>query len=156
MQSYQSLLSISAVLSTFSSGLLAGALLTEAMVLVPFWRKLSPVEFLTRHSDMASLLFRFYAPLTVLGTSLPILTMLIALLFNDSSQVLWSASGILAVALLSIYFVYFKSANARFESGKLQDPELETELIRWAYWHNFRTGLACIGFLLSLLALARY
>lgn len=155
MQSYLPLLNISAVLSIFASGLLAGALLTEAMVLVPFWRKLAPGEFLTRHGDMAPLLFRFYAPLTVLGTSLPIITMLIALLFNDSSQVLWIGSGSIAIALLSIYFVYFKSANARFESGKLEDSELETELVRWAYWHNFRTNLACIGFLLSLIALAR-
>ena len=153
MQSNLSLLTISAVFSIFSSGLLAGALLTEAMVLVPFWRKLSPSEFLARHGDMASLLFRFYAPLTVFGTIGPVITMIVALLVNDSAQGLWLSSGLIAVALLGIYPAYFKSANARFESGKLHNSEVVIELGRWAYWHNLRTGLACLGFLLSLVAL---
>lgn len=154
MQTYLTLLTVSAVLSIFSSGLLAGALLTEATVLVPFWRRLSPAEFLSRHGDMAPLLFRSYAPLTVLGTVLPIITMIVALVLGDSSQVLWSITGSIAVALLGIYFVYFKSANEKFESGKLQDAEVIAELGSWANWHNFRTVLACLGFLTSVLALA--
>lgn len=154
MNTIPSLLTVSAVLSIFSSGLLAGALLTEAMVLVPFWRKLSPSEFLARHGDMASLLFKFYAPVTVLGTLLPVITMLMALTLGDSAQALWVGSGFIAISLLGIYFVYFKSANARFSLGKLDEAELTAELQRWANWHNFRTGLASIGFLFAVIALA--
>lgn len=153
MENFITLFALTAVLSILASGLLAGALLTEAMVLVPFWRSLSPREFLTRHSDMAPLLFRFYAPLTVLGTSLPVITMSMALLLGDASKLLWVVAGVIAIALLGIYFAYFKVANAKFESGKLTDTEVTAELVSWANWHNVRTALACIGFLLSLIAL---
>src|SRR5688572_12549697 len=45
--------------------LFIGALLTEAMVLVPMWRSLQPAEFFRLHAAHAHRLYAFFAPLTV-------------------------------------------------------------------------------------------
>ena len=52
------------LLAAASLALFVGALLAEAMVLVPMWRSLQPQEFFRLHAAHAHRLYKFFAPLT--------------------------------------------------------------------------------------------
>ena len=52
-------------LAVTAMGLTAGAVLAEAMVLVPYWRSMPPAAFLAWYRQHGELLFRFYAPLEI-------------------------------------------------------------------------------------------
>lgn len=69
------------------TGLLAGALLTEAFILVPYWKKMPSIEFLRLHQTMSPSLFRYYVPLTVAGSAFPIITTILYFNIEGSS---WS------------------------------------------------------------------
>ena len=131
--------------ATAAAGLLAGALLTEARVLVPYWKRMEPSEFLGLHSTMAGDLFRFYAPITVLGTALPLCMAVLAHLQGHSNKAFWTVSAGAAVALLMVYFAFFQRANREFAEG--EEPALVPEqLRRWAAVHAARTVVAIGGF----------
>src|SRR5262245_27045625 len=63
---------IVSLLSAGGLALFVGALLTEAMVLVPMWRTLRPQEFFSLHAAHAHRLYTFFAPLTVTATLLAV------------------------------------------------------------------------------------
>src|SRR5688500_5221640 len=99
--------------------LFIGALLTEAMVLVPMWRALQPQEFFTLHAADAHRLYAFFAPLTVSATLLAVLA---AVTSVATSRPLSSASvvaAVLSLVILSTYGLYFQRANASFADGSL-------------------------------------
>lgn len=54
-------------------GLLVGSLLTEAMILVPYWRTMDAKESLRLHSTMGPKLYSYFAPLTVAATIVPVI-----------------------------------------------------------------------------------
>jgi len=137
-----------------SSGILAGALLTEANVLVPFWRKMNPKDFLGLHHQMGPLLFRFFAPITIAGTALPMTTLAGAYLAGSAAMHWWAISAALGIAMLGIYFGYFKAANESFETGTMSEAGLPAELSKWAYWHNLRTVMAVAGAIAALMAIS--
>ncbi len=139
--------------SAMCSGLLAGALLAEACVLVPYWRKMTPDDFLELHHTMAPSLFRFFAPITVAGTVIPLLTLSAALLVGSPTTPWWAVSAVAGVSMLVIYFGYFKHANEKFETGTIHNNELRAELSKWASWHNLRTIISVLGTLSALLAI---
>jgi len=131
--------------SCIFTGLFAGALLTEAGILVPYWRKMAPGEFLALHHTMAPSLQQFFTPLTILGALLPTITLVAGWLSGTTPNLYWWVSATLAASALAFYFGFFKSANQRFADGK--DPaEAKTTLAQWARWHNLRTLFAILAF----------
>ena len=50
--------------ATLVLGIYAGSLLTEGVVLVPYWRRMPHAEFMRLHGDVGPSLFRYFAPLT--------------------------------------------------------------------------------------------
>lgn len=148
------LLLILELASATSSGILAGALLTEANVLVPYWRKMNPKDFLGLHHQMGPSLFRFFAPITIAGTMLPVITFIYAYWQASASVHWWGVSALLGIAMLGIYFTYFKGANESFATGSIEEGDLSAELSRWAYWHNLRTIMAVVGAVAALLAIS--
>ncbi|WP_170132028.1 DUF1772 domain-containing protein [Arenicella xantha] len=153
MNSITTFFSIVSLASATASGILAGALLTEANVLVPYWRKMKPKEFLGLHHQMGPSLFRFFAPLTIAGTMLPLITLIGAYIVGSQALYWWAISAALGLLMLGIYFAYFKSANKRFETSSISEDELPAELSRWAYWHNLRCVLAVASLIAALLAI---
>lgn len=140
------------LVATFSLGLLAGALLTEGAILVPYWRRMEPSEFLRLHGTMGPNLYRYFAPLTIAGVMLPTASAIASAFAGD-----WStarlAAGALCLAALAIYFLYFKQANARFADHTITAEELPAELKRWSGWHSARTVIVLVAFASSLWAL---
>ncbi len=134
------------VLTTLSLGLFAGSLLTEATILVPYWRKMKHWDFLDLHSSLGPSLFRYFAPLTSITVLLSVL--LAGSTVTENSP--WALSAILCVITLMIFFIYFRKANNRFATEQIEEDELKQELSRWAKWHWFRTTLVIIALAASI------
>jgi hypothetical protein len=126
--------------ATLALGLYAGSLLTEGVVLVPYWRRMPHAEFMRLHGDVGPSLFRYFAPLTTLAVALSVATAI-----REASLYSWHtlAAALCAGALLT-FFAYFKRANAAFAAGTLSENELGPELARWSSWHWLRT-VAVVG-----------
>jgi hypothetical protein len=132
------------MMAVLATGLLSGALLTEAFVLVPYWKRLAPEEFLRLHPSLAPSLFRFFAPLTIAGTLLPVAACL-ALIALAGFSLWWTLSGLCALAILGFYFAFFRGANLQFAQTKDASRAAVT-LGVWARLHNLRTVIAILGF----------
>ena len=142
-----------AFLSAADLALFVGALLTEAMVLVPMWRTLQPQDFFTLHAAHAHRLYTFFAPLTVGATLLAVGAAIAAVATGGPLISASVAAGVLALVILSTYGLYFQRANASFADGSLTHEALPAELARWASWHWFRTAVGLVALALALLAL---
>ncbi len=129
------------ILSTLVLGIYAGSLLTEAMILVPYWRRMKPAEFFGLHSSLGPSLFRYFAPLTTAAVVLAIA----AAALNRGENLAWLVTAILCLSALIIFFVYFNKANKSFADHSLKDGELAQELTRWASWHWLRTTIIIIA-----------
>jgi len=99
------------LLSCLMLGLLVGSLLTEAMILVPYWRTMEPGDFLRLHGTLGPKLFRYFAPLTILATVLPVGSSIYPLVTGDTTDWLSFVPAVLVMVMLGIYFFYFKPAN---------------------------------------------
>lgn len=138
--------------ATVVLGLLAGALLTEGAILVPYWRRMEPDDFLRLHGTMGPSLFRYFAPLTIAGVMLPASSGAISVAVEEMSfgRI---AAAILCLCALAIYFAYFKRVNAKFAEHTISAAELPAELRRWALWHSVRTVIVLAAFACSVWAL---
>jgi len=126
---------IAQLLSTLVLGLLAGSLLTEAIILVPYWRRMDPAAFFQLHGTMGPHLFRFFAPLTVVAVGLAIAVAVT----KGAANAAWLVAAGLCLAALAIFFIYFRAANNRFATHDMPDASLAGELGKWATWHWLRT-----------------
>lgn len=129
-------------LTTCVIGLYAGSLLTEGVILVPYWRRMSTEDFFGKHSEMGPSLFRYFAPLTTIAVILSIVS---AVIFGGRHVIV---AG-LCLSALVIFFIYFKKANASFADHSLADDALSGELKRWASWHWLRTLILIAALFIS-------
>jgi len=139
------------ILSTLALGLLVGSLLTEAMILVPYWRKMEAKDFLSLHGTMGPSLYRYFAPLTIAGTMLPMITGFISFVAHKFTINLSVVVALLTSLMFVIYFIYFKSANKSFETGTVGVEQVAEELKRWASWHWLRVVIGLFAFTLSII-----
>lgn len=148
------MLALALTFTAFVLGLFTGSLLTEAVILVPHWRSLTPQTFLELHGTVGPRLYKYFAPLTIAATMTPTITAIYCL-GSDSSATPYSvASAILILFIFGIYFYYFKAANASFASGSVGVEGLPDELRRWNRRHWIRTVLAMVALYLALVAVA--
>lgn len=135
--------------AALATGLLAGSLLTEDRILVPYWRTLSAEDFKALHRIFAPRLFGYFAPLTVLAGLAAVWAAVAA------RAAVWEVRGsaVLCLAAVATYAVYFHAANQRLAAGSLSPAALKAELARWRWVHRVRTvlmGAAFAGFLYGL------
>lgn len=141
------------LLAAAGLALFIGALLTEAMVLVPMWRTLQPQEFFTLHAAHAHRLYAFFAPLTVTATVLAVVAAMTSVATNRPLAPASVVAASLTLVILSTYGLYFRRANASFADASITHEALPAELARWASWHWFRTIVGLMALASSLLAL---
>ena len=134
------------VFATIMIGLYAGSLLTEATILVPYWRRMDPAEFFKLHGTLGPKLFQFYAPLTSIAVGAAILSGV----FGNTWQM--AAGGLCATALV-IFFLYFKKANQAFAEHSFANEALDSKLSDWARWHWLRTVIVIGAFAASAIGL---
>lgn len=127
-------------------GLFAGAMLSEAGVLVPYWRSLDAQTFHAWYRANATRLVAFFGPVTWLA-GLSALASAVLAVAADAPQATGSAIAAgLMLTTVAMFPLYFKGANARFVAGMASSEETADALRRWAAWHRVRTGIACLAF----------
>jgi hypothetical protein len=141
------------LLTSLILGLFVGSLLTEGMILVPYWRSLKPETFLALHGTLGPRLFSYFAPMTVAATLIPAATFIYCCLVGADGWIYSASVAVIMLAILGIFFYYFKSANASFASGSVGVEGLPAELGRWSKWHWLRTIMGLVAFVLSLVAI---
>ena len=148
---------VTRVFATVCLGLLAGALLTEAAVLVPFWRSISRQTFSVLHEGVAPRLYAYFAPLTIATVLLAATSGVVAVASEPMGAADWLTIGssVLAISLLGFYRLYFDRANRVLpELARNEDPtKLIAELQRWQTIHNVRTGVCLASFVCAVFAL---
>ena len=147
------LIEVMPFLAATGLALFVGALLTEAMVLVPMWRSLGPQEFFVLHAAHAHRLYKFFAPLTASATTLAVVAAVTSVASGQAGSLASVIAAALTLVILSTYFLYFRRANASFAEANITHDNLPAELARWASWHWFRTSIGLMALASTLLAL---
>jgi Domain of unknown function (DUF1772) len=140
-------------LSAVGLALFVGALLTEAVVLVPMWRSLPAQDFFTLHAAHAHRLYGFFAPLTASATCLAVVAAVTSVSTGHSGGLPAVVAATLTLVILSTYFLYFRKANTSFAEASIRPEDLPAELARWAAWHWFRTAIGLGALASTLLSL---
>ncbi len=122
-------------------GLLAGSLLTEGLVLVPYWRGLTPERFYELHEPAGPRLFRYFAPLTIGAVG----ATMMAVAVDPGNTSMLAAALFLAAALLT-FFIFFRKANRNLAQRAYDSGDLAVVLKTWAMWHHVRTAFVIAGF----------
>lgn len=143
------------LLAATALGLSAGAMLTEAVVLVGYWRSLPPPEFLSWFGANEPRLVLFYGPLQIVSTVLAVVAALLAVLAGRGGSALIVVAAVLAIAVLGLYPLYFRAVNARFVAAGIEAGAVPAALAQWALWQWARTGIGGAAFVLALLATRR-
>jgi len=121
-------------------GLLAGSLLTEGMVLVPFWRGLPMAKFYELHGSGGPKLFRYFAPLTTIAVLAAVVHAA-----TSGGTGSWIAASLCCLTLAS-FFVFFRSVNSQLSAHAYNEADLSAVLGKWAMWHHARTFLMLSAF----------
>ncbi len=144
------------LLAAASLGLLAGALLAEDRLLVPYWRTLPAETFFALHPTFGPLLYKFFTPLTIAAPPAAVLAAIQVALQSGSLAprgLVAIGAAVLACSLVGIYLAFFKAANEAFLRHAVPAAELPAALARWAVWHRARVIVCLSAFGLSLVTL---
>jgi hypothetical protein len=142
------------VLAVAGLGLMSGAVLAEAMVLVPYWRSLPAASFLAWYRQYGALLFGFYAPLELAALVLVVVAASASWLAGGAGTRLLVLASMLSLLVLLSFPLYFQRVNASFAAATIPPDEVPAELARWARWHWVRVALGTGAFLASIAAAA--
>lgn len=146
------------ILLLLSSGILGiflGAQIAEAVLFVPYWKALAPEEFFEFHKTYGAKIHKFFAPLTIAATLLPLCTVGYNLILTNNNKVLFLLMGISTIAFFFTYFLYFKKANNGFAERSISNENLPQELVRWGNWHWGRICFEAIAFVCALVLLSK-
>lgn len=141
------------LLSSLTLGIFLGAQVAEAVLFVPNWKSLPADDFFDFYQNYGGKIHRFFAPLTIIATIVPLFTVIYSFGNQGGNQVLFGLMGFSTLSFFSTYFLYFKKANQRFFARSLSNKELRSELRKWGHWHWGRVCFEFIAFALSLFLL---
>lgn len=140
-------------LSVVALGLYAGAMLTEGLVLVPYWRTLPAEDFLRWYAANDRRLIGFFGPLTSVTVLLAVAAALASLWEGHPGR--WPAliAALLPAVTVAMFFLYFRRANGSFAAATIHVDDVAAELARWSAWHWLRIGLSAAAFAAGLMSL---
>ena len=145
--------SLLAALSAVALGLSAGAMLTEATVLVGFWRAAPPEEFLAWFRRYEPTLVAYYGTVEVAALLAAFLALFAHAFPKRPGFAETATAAGLSIVVLALYLLYFEDVNAAFVAGVIPASEIAAELERWSRWQWLRTGVGVVAFAMSVLAL---
>jgi hypothetical protein len=141
-----------ALLAVASLGIFFGAMLTEGLVLVPYWRSLPAESFYSWYGANDKRLLGFFGPLTWLAALSALAVAGICLWTAHPGRWYAVAAAACVLVVVSMFFVYFEQANATFSLGRMPATELRVDLDRWVAWHWVRSGLSLAALTAAVLA----
>lgn len=142
-------------LTVATLGIYAGAMLTEAFVLVPYWRSLPAEQFFTWYAEYDDRLFAFFGSLTIVMGALALATAVVSILEQGPGRWFSVVAATLGVVAILMFPIYFQHANASFAAATIPPTELPAELLRWQAWHVARVVLSVLALLAAVLAVRR-
>lgn len=148
-------LKILLLLSTCILGVFLGAQLTEAMLIVPYWKGLSADDFFKFYKTYGKKLNQFYAPLTIAATILPFATLVCSLFDKSKTDYLMWAMIVFTTLFFVTFFLYFKDANISFIERTISNKVLSNELIKWGKLHWGRVTCEVVAFVCALILLLK-
>lgn len=132
-----------------------GSQITEAVILVPYWKSLSTSDFYSYYQNFGPSIGQFYTILTIVTAFIPI-ALAIYYFQSKASGLLFSIiSALFAILFITCFYVYFKGTNELFYQSVLTEIELKNELITWGKWHWGRIVLEVFSLFFLILALAK-
>jgi hypothetical protein len=134
-------------------GIFLGAQICEGALLVPHWKSMNPTDFFEMHKTYGKKIYRFFAPLTIVSTIIPIITAIYSVVYALEGSIFSLLMGGFTLLFFSTYFIFFKEANKRFAEASIPYQELPMALNSWGKWHWGRVVLEFIAFIFSLLGL---
>jgi hypothetical protein len=146
------IVSVLSLLGVLLLGVTAGAMLTEATILLPYWQSLAPTDFFDWYAANASLLVDFYSPLEIASAIIALVTAALHSMQSRPGGRLWWLAAILSLLVIASFFLYFKDANADFSSRSISEDGLPAALATWGTWQWGRVGVGCAAFVASALA----
>jgi hypothetical protein len=138
--------------ATAALGLYAGAMLTEAGVLVPYWRSLPADAFFAWYRANDRRLLRFFGAVTAIAGLLALAHAIAALAAGAADRVAAVVAAIGALATVAMFPLHFARANARFSAASIAPGDLPAALARWDGWHRARTAISLATFAVALLS----
>jgi hypothetical protein len=130
------------LLAAGALGVFAGAMLTEGLVLVPYWRSLTAERFYAWYGENHARLVAYFGPLTWIAGLAALISAAASSWQAHDAATQTAAAAVLSLAAVLLFPLYFKNANASFLERTLSDEGLHRELGRWARWHWLRSGLS--------------
>lgn len=130
-----------------------GSQITEGVLLVPYWKSLSPNDFYSYYEQFGPSIGQFYTILTLIAALIPISISIYCKRNNSNALNLALISSFFAILFIACFYVYFKGTNELFYQASLSDLELKEELITWNYWHWSRIVLEFISLFFLILTL---
>jgi len=134
-------------------GVFVGAMLTEGMVLVPYWQSLSPVEFFAWYAANDRRLLRYFGQLTALTAVVAVVAAILALATDHPGRADALVAAGLMIAVVASFPLYFKRANESFAAASIAPSDVAAQLARWAAWHWVRTAVSFIALFSAMAAL---
>ena len=141
------------LLSSAVLGIFLGAQIAELFLFVPIWKEMNADEFFKQHEFVGPLIYRFFAPLTIAATVIPLMTAALNLIYFSEEYFIFSIMGGSTLLFFSTYFLYFEKANKKFANRELSNDELPFALKEWSNWHRGRIFFEAIAFACSIVAL---
>jgi hypothetical protein len=143
------------LLAVAAVGIFVGSMLTEGLVLVPFWQSLAPGDFLTWYAANDQRLLDYFAPLTVVAALLPLAAAVLSLWVGHPNR--WYAvfAFVVMAVIVAMFPLYFQGVNQSFSTASIAPSDVAPALERWAAWHWVRTALSVAALVAALLALSR-
>jgi len=141
----------SAELDVLAVGLLTGAMLVIAVVLVPYWAALPADQFRGWFVANAHRVRALTYPLAAAAVVLSVAASALEEPGSRARSRLWVAAGAVAAVLAITIFVN-EGLSARFAAGALPDADRARLLTTWVAWHWARVGLGVIAFVASIRA----
>jgi hypothetical protein len=128
-------------------------MLTEAVLLVGYWRSLPAEEFLVWFGRYEPALVAFFGPLQTGGLLLSLLAVFAYAFPKRPGFGELAVSAALSIVVIGLYLAYFDDVNGAFVKGTFPLAEVPGELERWSRWQWVRTGVGFAAFVMALLAL---
>jgi Anthrone oxygenase len=134
-------------------GLFTGAMLVIGVSFVGYWQSLEPSAFLNWFAANAGRIGGLMLPLGAAATLAALGSAAVTWSSGDRARWWSTASAVLTVSILVVYFVVHAPRNAAFSSGGLPPERVTGELAAWARWHWVRVLLAVAAFWTQLVAI---
>ncbi|SHG70821.1 anthrone oxygenase family protein [Chryseobacterium sp. OV279] len=141
------------LISLAVQSLFTGGCLVILFVLVPFWQKSNPEDFLLWFSINSPNIAKIMLPLEVIPLILSVLTFYLVNKQKDETRKWWLLNLAANVIILLLFFIYFMPANSSMSSGTIMKNQVKSELMKWEMIHLMRTVLTGISTIFCIVGL---